>query len=167
VERRQSKDRDRPEKAFDLLALAAAFAQRHGLRLNDPAMVEQFLADVAPRLKAALADPTLLHGARAERMFEATVLSLGRFRLFKTEDVGRVHAATTYRAPDFRIVLDDGDQWLVEVKNVRCEDPQNQRTTMSAPYLASLQAYADAVGAPLRLALYWSRWSLWTVHRVT
>ena len=96
-------------------------------------------------------------------MFEATVLSLGRFRLFKTEDIGRVHAATTFRAPDYRVVLDEGDQWLVEVKNVRCENPQKQRTTMSAAYLASLQAYADTVGTPLRLALYWSRWNLWTV----
>lgn len=34
---------------------------------------------------------------------------------------------------------------------------------MSAAYLASLQAYADAVGASLRLAFYWSRWNLWTV----
>ena len=160
---RPPKHSDPPEKAFDLLALAAAFAQRQGLDLNDPALVERFLVDAADRLRAALADPTLLHGARTERMFEATVLSLGRFRLFKTEDVGRVHAATTFRAADYRIVLDDGDQWLVEVKNVRCEDPQKQRTTMSAAYLASLQAYADAVGAPLRLALYWSRWNLWTV----
>lgn len=152
-----------PEKAFDLLALAAAFAQRYGLDLNDPALVERFLADAADRLKAALADPTLLHGVRTERMFEATVLSLGRFRLFKTEDVGRVHAATTFRAADYRVVLDDGKQWLVEVKNVRCENPQKQRMTMSAAYLASLQAYADAVGAPLRLALYWSRWNLWTI----
>jgi len=39
----------------------------------------------------------------------------------------------------------------------------DKRTTMSAAYLASLQAYADAVGVPLRLALYWSRWNLWTV----
>lgn len=160
---RLPKDSDPAPKVFDLLALAAAFAQRHGLSLNDTALVEQFLADAAPRLKAALADPTLLHGARTERMFEATVLSLGRFRLFKTEDTGRVHAATTFRAPDFRVVLDDGDQWLVEVKNVRCENPQIQQTTMSAAYLASLQAYAEAVGAPLRLALYWSRWNLWTV----
>jgi hypothetical protein len=160
---RPSKESDPPEKAFDLLALAAAFARRHELDLNDPALVERFLADAADRLKAALADPTLLHGARTERMFEATVLSLGRYRLFKTEDIGRVHAATTFRAPDYRVVLDDGDQWLVEVKNVRCENPQKQRTTMSAAYLASLQAYADTVGAPLRLALYWSRWNLWTV----
>ncbi|TPI18880.1 hypothetical protein [Mesorhizobium sp. B4-1-1] len=158
-----SNERPPSEKAADLLALAAAFAQRCGLDLNDPALVERFLADAAPRLKGALADPTLLYGTRTERMFEATVLSLGRFRLFKTEDVGRVHAATTFRAPDFRVVLDDGGQWLVEVKNVHCEDPQKQRTTMSAAYLTSLQAYADAVGAPLRLALYWSRWNLWTI----
>jgi hypothetical protein len=158
-----SKDSGQAKKAFDLLALATAFAQRHGVGLNDPALVERFLADAAPGLKAALADPALLHGARTERMFEANVLSLGRFGLFKTEDIGRVHAATTYRAPDFRVVLDDGDQWLIEVKNVRCENPNKQRTSMSAAYLASLQAYADAVGATLRLALYWSRWHLWTV----
>ena len=150
-------------KAFDLLALVATFAQQHDLGLNDPALVERFLADAAPRLNTALADPTLIHGARTERMFEAMVLSLGRFRLFKTEDIGRVHSATSYRAADFRVVLDDGEQWLIEVKNVRCEDPEKQRTTMSATYFISLQAYADAVGVPLRLAIYWSRWNIWTV----
>ena len=156
-------DRKPATKAFDLLALVATFAQQHNLGLNDPALVERFLADAAPRLKTALADPTLIHGARTERMFEAMVLSLGRFRMFKTEDIGRVHSATNYRAADFRAVLDDGEQWLIEVKNVRCEDPKNQRTTMSAAYLTSLQAYADAVGVPLRLAIYWSRWNIWTV----
>lgn len=150
-------------KAFDLLALVATFAQQHNLGLNDPALVERFLADASPRLKTALADPALIHGVRTERMFEAMVLSLGQFRMFKTEDIGRVHSATSYRAPDFRVVLDDGEQWLIEVKNVRCENPSKQRTTMSAAYLTSLQAYADAVGVPLRLAIYWSRWNLWTV----
>ena len=108
-------------KAFNLLAIAATFAQEHNLSLNDPAFIERFLADAAPRLQTALADPTLIHGSRTERMFEAMVLSLGRFRLFKTEDIGRVHSATNYRAADFRIVLEDGKQWLIEVKNVRCE----------------------------------------------
>jgi hypothetical protein len=96
-------------------------------------------------------------------MFEAMVLSLGKFRLLKTEDIGRVHAATRLRAPDFRAVLDDGEQWLIEVKNVRCENPKRQRTSMSEAYFTSLQAYADAVCVPLRLAIYWSRWNLWTV----
>lgn len=150
-------------KAFDLLAAVATFAREHGIGLNDPALVERFMADAAPRLKEALADPALLHGSRTERLFEATVLSLGSFRLLKTEDVGRVHAAKTYRAPDFRVVLDDGDQWLIEVKNVRNEKPFKQVTQMSAAYLASLQTYADAVGTPLKLAIFWSLWNLWTV----
>ncbi|HBM12933.1 MAG TPA: hypothetical protein DD390_09570, partial [Rhodospirillaceae bacterium] len=106
-------------KAFDLLASVAAFARKHAIPLNDPLLVERFIADAAPKLKEALADRTLIYGSRTERLFEATVLSLGRFRLLKIEDVGRVHAAETCRAPDFRVVLDDGEQWLVEVKNVR------------------------------------------------
>jgi hypothetical protein len=150
-------------KAFDLLASVAAFAREHAIALNDPSLVERFIADAAPKLKEALADPALIHGSRTERLFEATVLSLGHFRLLKTEDVGRVHAADTCRAPDFRVVLDDGEQWLVEVKNVRSKEPFKQKTQMSAAYLASLQTYADMVGAPLKLAIFWSLWNIWTV----
>lgn len=155
---------ERPKiKAFDLLASVAAFAREHKIALNDPLLVERFIADAAPKLKEALADPTLIHGSRTERLFEATVLSLGHFRLLKTEDVGRVHAADTCRAPDFRLVLADGEQWLVEVKNVRSKQPLKQKTRMSAAYLASLQTYADTVGTPLRLAIFWSLWNIWTV----
>lgn len=160
-------DRPPPErpktKAFDLFAAVAAFARENAIALNDPVLIERFINDAAPKLNEALADPTLIHGARTERLFEATVLSLGQFRLLKTEDVGRVHAASTNRAPDFRVVLDDGEQWLVEVKNVRCEDPFKQETRMSAAYLASLQTYADMVGTPLKLAIFWSLWNIWTV----
>lgn len=151
------------QKAFDLLASVAVFARKHGIALNDPTLVERFIADAEPRLREALSNPTLIHGSRIERLFEATVLSLGRFKLLKTEDVGRVHAAETFRAPDFRIVLDDGEQWLVEVKNVRSKEPFKQELRMSRAYLSSLQSYADAVGTPLKLAIYWSLWRFWSV----
>ncbi len=155
---------ERPKtKAFDLLASVAAFAREYAIALNDPSLVKRFVADATPKLEEALADATLIHGSRTERLFEATVLSLGHFRLLKTEDVGRVHAADTCRAPDFRVVLDDGEQWLVEVKNVRSKEPFKQKTQMSAAYLASLQTYADMVGAPLKLAIFWSLWNIWTV----
>lgn len=150
-------------KAFDLLASVAAFAREHAIALNDPSLVERFVADATPKLEEALADPALIHGSRTERLFEATVLSLGHFRLLTAEDVGRVHAADTCRAPDFRVVLDDGEQWLVEVKNVRGRGPFKQKTQMSAAYLASLQTYAEMVGAPLKLAIFWSLWNIWTV----
>jgi hypothetical protein len=151
------------QKAFDLLASVAVFARKHGIALNDPTLVERFMADAGPRLREALSDPTLIHGSRIERLFEATVLSLGRFKLLKTEDVGRVHAAETFRAPDFRVVLNDGEQWLVEVKNVRSKEPFKQELRMSRAYLSSLQSYADAVGTPLKLAIYWSLWRFWSV----
>lgn len=150
-------------KAFDLLASVAAFAREQRLTLNDPTLIERFTRDAAQKLQEALADPALIHGSRAERLFEATVLSLGKFRLLKSEDAGRVHPLSAYRAPDFRIVLNDGDQWLVEVKNVRCKDPSRQQTTMTAAYLASLEAYAKLVGSPLKIAIFWSLWNIWTV----
>lgn len=151
------------KKDFDLLAVAAAFAKHKGVPLNDPAFVEVFLADAALRLKDVLSDNPLLYGTRTERLFEATVLSLGHYRLLKAEDNGRVHADDKLRAPDFRVVLNEGDQWLVEVKNVHCEDPMVQQTRLSAAYLASLRTYADAVGTPLRIAIYWSLWNMWTL----
>jgi hypothetical protein len=150
-------------KAFDLLASLAVFAQRNRIALNDPVLIDRFMADARPRLESALADKTLIHGSRTERLFEATLLSLGRFSMLKTEDVGRVHGAGTFRVPDFRVVLDDGAQWLIEVKNVRSQKPFKQQTRMSATYLASLQSYADLVGTPLRLAIFWSLWNIWTV----
>jgi len=150
-------------KPFDLLGLLAAFARTHELALDDPTLIERFSADAARRLQTALKDPALLHGARTERLFEAMILSLGRFKLFKAEDIGRVHPAGLYRAPDFRVVLEDGEQWLIEVKNVRRPNPNEQHTTLTAPYLKSLRAYCEAVGAPLRIALFWSTWNLWAL----
>lgn len=56
------------EKAFDLLSLAAAFARKKGISLNDPELVQRFFADAGPRLAEALANPGMLRGARAERL---------------------------------------------------------------------------------------------------
>ena len=152
-----------PAKPFDLLNLLSRFARAEGIALDDPELLSTFAQSATRQLNGALADPSLLHGTRIERLFEATVISLGQFRLLKAEDSGRVHAAEKMRPPDFRIVLEDGEQWLIEVKNVRRTGAFKQRTRLSATYLRSLQAYADAVGAKLKLAIYWSLWSIWTV----
>jgi hypothetical protein len=155
----------RSAKAHDLLALMGAFAREHGIALTADDVVQRFLDDASLKLGAALQDQKLIHGTRTERQFEALVLTLGKFRLLKAEDQGRLHAGVRCRAPDYRIVLEDGGQWLVEVKNVRGEDddPESQIAELTAPYLASLEAYCELVGAPLRIAHYWSRWKMWTV----
>jgi len=152
-----------PAKPFDMLALLALFAREHQISLSAPQLLDQFMADARPRLEAALADDALIHGSRTERLFEATLKSFGRYRLLKSEDGGRVHGITKLRAPDFRVVLEDGDQWLIEVKNVRASGRFTQRAKMTKAYLESLEDYAKLVGTELKLAIFWSGWEIWTV----
>lgn len=150
-------------KDFDLLAQLAAFARTKGISLTEPDIAEQFAADIAPRLRAAVQDRNLVYGMRTERLFEAMVISLGKFRLFKREDNGAVHGAEGFRAPDFRVVMENGKQWLIEVKNVHRDNPFDQVHEMEPDYFASLRRYCDAVGVPLLVAHFWSRWGMWTL----
>src|SRR5687768_12069869 len=142
-------------KDFDLLARLAVFARAHSIPLTEPDIAERFAADVVPRVRAAVQDRNLIYGMRTERLFEALVISLGTFRVFKSEDNGVVHGAEGFRAPDFRVVMDNGEQWLIEVKNVHCDDPSDQVHEMDPAYFASLRRYCDAVGVPLLVAHFW------------
>jgi hypothetical protein len=153
-------------KDIDLLAQLAAFARANDIPLTDPDITDRFAADMAPRLQAAIKDRNLVYGMRAERLFDAMVVSLGKFRLFKSEDNGVVHGAEHFRAPDFRVVMKAGQQWLIEVKNVHRADPFDQVDEQGPAYMASLRRYSDAVGVPLLVAHFWSRWGMWTLVEV-
>ena len=96
-------------------------------------------------------------------MFEALIVSLGDYKLLKIDDSGRVHPEGSYTAPDFRIVLTDGRQWLIEVKNFYEPDPFRQQLRLRKVDVEKLAAYAETVGCPLRFALYWARWRIWTL----
>jgi hypothetical protein len=150
-------------KDNELLLDYARFAYNHNLAINDSRTLEKFLTEIAPRLSAAIADQNLVYGLRTEHMFEAMIRSFAQFRVFKHEDNGVVYGDGSFRVPDFRIVLKDGRQWLIEVKNAHFAKIEKQIATMSADYVASLRRYADAVGAPLMLAHYWSKINMWTV----
>jgi hypothetical protein len=151
-------------KPFNLLAELATFGVERRLSLRDPALKEAFGAHVRSSVDEALSDDIMLHGQRTEAMFEALLVALGEYRLLKTEDGGRVHSASGLRVPDFRVVLADGEQWLIEVKNVYEADPLNQRRLlMNRDYRQALEAYAEATGAKLKLAVFWARWSMWTL----
>ncbi|MDP5281412.1 hypothetical protein Q9Q95_20975 [Sphingomonas sp. DG1-23] len=153
-------------KDFDLLTQLARFAHANDVALSEPELIERFTADAVPRLQSAIKDRDLVFGMRTERLFEAMVISLGGFRMLKSEDTGSVHGTEKLRTPDFRIVLENGEQWLVEVKNVHREDPSDQVHKMGPTYLRSLQLYADLVGAKLLVAHFWSRWGLWTLVEI-
>ena len=65
--------------------------------------------------------------------------------------------------PDFRIVTLDDQHWCVEVKNFYQKDPINENYKLSVGYLDKLTSYAKLTGARLKIAIYWARWSIWTL----
>ena len=148
---------------IDLLTLLGQFGREQRLSLRNPEAQVQFLESVKASMKDALENDALLHGQRTQNMFEALVVSLGEYKLLKLEDIGRVHPEGFYTAPDFRMVLKDGRQWLIEVKNVYDRDPTRQRLQLRKTDVDKLATYAQAVGCPLKFALYWARWRMWTL----
>ena len=151
-------------KPFDLLDELAKFGIEHSIPLNDPNAIPKFATFVGNALGGALSNPALLHGQRVEAMFEALLVSLGEYTLLKAEDNGRVHPGDRYIVPDFRVVLLDGTQWLIEVKNAYVEDSgKPERRFMNKPYREKLENYAAATGAQLKLAVFWAAWGIWTL----
>ena len=152
------------DKPFELLAELGKFSGERKISLRDPETAAAFIQHTSDGVQRALDNEALLHGHRTEAMFEALLVSLGHFQLLKAEDSGRCFPEGRYAVPDFRIVVPDGAHWLVEVKNVYEPDPyQQHRRLLSQSYLEKLASYAEATGAELMVAVFWARWSIWTL----
>lgn len=151
-------------KPFDLVADFAKFGAENRISLRDPQTIEKFITDAHKTISDALLDEIRLHGQRTQAMFEALLLSLGDHLLIKVEDSGQVYPGNRFKVPDLRVVLSDGTQWLIEVKNVYIDNPlQQKRQLMNPDYRKKLEAYASATGAQLKLAVYWAKWAIWTL----
>ena len=160
------KSDDHREKPFDLLAELGRYGSEKKIPLTHPQIMPQFLTFVKDALEKALKNPSLLYGTVTESMFEAMVISLGELSLLKAEDSGRAHPEGCFKIPDFRIVLRNGEQWLVEVKNIHTQstDPsKRERLIIKQGYRDKLEKYASATGGQLKLAVFWAKWRLWTL----
>lgn len=132
--------------------------------LQDRTAAEQFVQSLDQPLTAALGNANLLRGIRAESMFEALVVSLGRVRMIKHEDAGETWTSDVgLKVPDYRILLPNGDQFLVEVKHYYQKRRPLKSFSMSSSYVAGLRRYGDLVASPVKLAVYWAAWNLWTL----
>ena len=69
------------------------------------------------------------------------------------------------RVPDFRLVLADGAQVLVEVKNFYQANDPRQSFDLDRNYLDGLIRYSEVMNCDLLLAIYWARWNIWTLVR--
>ena len=80
-------------KPFDILSALGRFGAERQISLRDRDAKRAFATHVSDAVDQALANPTWMHGHRTEAMFEALVISLGEFRLLKSEDNGVVFPA--------------------------------------------------------------------------
>jgi hypothetical protein len=107
-------------EALNLYALLRDADAQTGV-LGDEQDRAAFVDSVATGLGESLADQRRLHGRWAQDLFRGVVLSLGGIRMIKDEDAGTLYldpAGPGLKQPDFRVVRHDGEQLLVEVKNV-------------------------------------------------
>ncbi|MER6523059.1 hypothetical protein ACFWHQ_39460 [Streptomyces sp. NPDC060334] len=120
---------------------------------------------ISDALRTTLDNVSRLQGWQTQYAFEAVVVALGAVRMIKTEDSGLFYfddAGGELQPPDFRIVLGDGAQLLVEVKNV-APAKTGLEAKVRAKDMAAAQSYAQATGGRLLYALFWSRIGMWTL----
>lgn len=151
-----------PEK-FDTLELFTAVSRNEGYRLDVPADVEAFQARILSSLRATIANPNILHGKRVEAMFAHVAGALGNCRLIKQEDGGATFTADDdLVVPDYRIVTNDDELLLVEVKNFHMKE-LDTRYVLKRGYVASLAKYAEMNKGALKIAIYFSRIGKWVL----
>lgn len=149
---------------IDGFNLFAKFAEQQKSSITDPRAIPKFLKTIRGPTEKLLANEAFVHGHRTEAMFEMVVGSLGKVALLRSEDAGDIYYVTEADliAPDFRLVLHDTSQILVEVKNHRQKAGQEPHVEKTE-YLEKLAAYATLTKSELLIATYWSRWNIWTL----
>jgi hypothetical protein len=144
----------------------AELARQYGVPLPEAATKKRLGSHIVAEVKKLTKNEAYLYGHRAEATFEMIVASLGMVRLLKSEDEGRLYYAASeeLRLPDYRIVLPDRRQILVEVKN---ETDIHNHGPHKAEYFEALVSYASEMGCDLYFAIQWVKWGLWTLvhHR--
>ncbi len=153
----------RDPESFDAIELFDSIGRKYNLDLNDERASRAVLKKFATAVRASRANPIILHGRRVELMFGFVAVALGGCRIVKREDAGEVASSDSdLIAPDYRLVLNSGPELFVEVKNCYTKG-LNPTLEFKDDYLQKLERYAALFGKPLKLAVYWSRWNLWTL----
>ena len=152
-----------PQK-FDIIDLFDAIGRKEQFVLGDKKDAQKFVEIVGKSLSANIT-PTMIYGRRVEAMFSYIAASLGKCSLIKKEDSGDVFTSEqNLKVPDYRIVLnnDTHEQILVEVKSYFQKKPF-AKYSINTNYLDSLINYSRLVKTSLYIAIYWTKWNVWTL----
>ena len=148
---------------FETLALFGALSRDEGYSFKDEETSRKFISELETEFFKAKNRATILHGLRTQAMFECLIAALGECAVLKQEDSGEIYATdTSLKAPDLRLLLDDGQEFFVEVKNYYPSDPMASYI-FKPRYLNGLRQYAKLFNCDLKIAIYWAKWNVWTL----
>ena len=150
----------------DVFRIAAKVLGEQGLKLSSAAPAE-LAAQIASIFEAART-PIRVHGTRVEEMFTYAIAAVGAVKAIKREETDDlvVSVEQSLVVPDFRVVLAEGEDILVEVKNFHDKDPWTAAPRLTPDYLRGLISYGHLFSRRVFLAIYWSAWRRWTLHAV-
>lgn len=153
-----------PSQRFHLLDIADAIGRHQELDLSDDSSFEAVIERVASLLREVRQSPIAIHGRRVETMFGYMATALGACTLVKREDAGSLFFpdGEMVLLPDYRLKLMNGSAILVEVKNFHQEDPKKP-FKIRRKDLERLTRYSELCNCKFRLAIYWSKWRLWSL----
>lgn len=110
---------------FDVFDLFDSVGRGRKYKIGNAEDNAAFVQLVSESLTEANTD-SMIYGRRTEAMFSYVVASLGKCTLIKKEDAGDVFSNDIdITIPDYRLVMEDGSQMLVEVKNYRQQSAFN------------------------------------------
>lgn len=146
---------------FSLLRSLDEFARSNGISFKDVVARDGLIDSFRSSIQDHVSHEARIHGIRVESMFAHVVAAMGEAVLISEEDAGALFDdAGILKRPDFRIITREHDQMLVEVKNFHQKHSPTKPYRITGEYLAKLKRYAQLNAAPLRIAIYWSRWNM-------
>lgn len=155
--------RHRSSEEASVIRLVDMLARERSLKINESGDRVTILSTLVDAISHAPQNDILVHGTRVESMFSYVAGALGHCEAVKQEDAGELYCAKPDIAvPDFRVLTLEGEEFFVEVKNCH-EASTKYRYRMTREYLTKLCNYADVFGRKLKIAIYWSRHSLWSL----
>lgn len=146
---------------FDSLELFTSISREKKLSFSNADDITNFTHEVNKALENQITS-NLVFGKRIEKMFSYVIASLGKCKLIKSEDRGDIFTDEDVAIPDYRIVLDNNDQFLVEVKSFY-QKKINSKYRISIKEFDKYKAYSSLVNQKLYFAIFWTKCGIWTV----
>lgn len=140
----------------------AIFEISKTLKVNNIHDSELLLQRLKELTKFGIKD-TVKYGAIIEMIFGKILFSLSKCKVIKKEDSGDTYSEDDIKVPDYRVVLCDGRQFLVEVK----ETNGSKIYRLNDEYVKALERYSLLVGNELKIAIYWTKYNFWCLNSLS